>query len=191
MGLGLPAGLAPDVVSDASFKHQGELTWRLFPELAHGVRRWLDEQGIGGRHRRRIYSTFIEMTYNILHHAAAREADPAVLRKVYTTIALGKEGKWVWIAGRNFADRAHARYLTERLARLAALSRQDLALLYRAGVASSGADLVPPSNNAGLGLITIVRDVARPLEYSLRPSVDSELFTFTIKAYLEAAEEAA
>jgi hypothetical protein len=173
----------------AGFRRQGELLWRDFPELAQDVRRWLDVEGVCGAHRRKAFSTFVEMTYNVLHHAAPAahtEADGLRGRRVSATVALGIEGREVWVATENLVDPERAVALAERLAQLAILDPGQVKLLYRGRVADGTSEPDPSAGNtAGLGLLTIARDVTRPLEHALAPGrALGELTTFFLKAYV-------
>jgi Family of unknown function (DUF6272) len=173
---------------DASgFRQAGVLSWRDFAELASGVRRWLDAQAVRGPLRRKVFSTFVEMTYNVLSHSTPLSPDPDATRtdrSVEATIALGTTGTELWVATENLVDQERANVLSERLRQLATLGPTEQRDLYRGRLLARDrtAAAIPPGNNAGLGLITIARDVKRPLEFSLVPVRTGELFIFSLKA---------
>jgi len=174
---------------EACFRYQGLILWRDFPEIAQDVRRWLDDKRVGGSHRRKVFSAFVEMTYNVLHHAAPTVRGPlggGAGRSVLATLALGLEGPEVWVATENLVEPDRAGALAERLTRLVGLLPVEARLLYRDRVAAGTGHPGPTAgNNAGLGLLTVARDAARPLEYSLVPGeAPGELTTFSLKVYV-------
>jgi hypothetical protein len=176
-----------DARDAAGFRQAGVLSWRDFAELASGVRRWLDAQAIRGPLRRKAFSTFVEMTYNVLSHATPLSPDPEATRSdrsVEATIALGTAGTELWVVTENLVDKERARVLSERLHQLATLGPAEQKTLYRGRLLARdrAAPAIPPGNNAGLGLITIARDVKRPLEFSLVPVRTGELLIFSLKA---------
>ena len=175
--------------SGAGFRHQGQILWRDFPQIAQGVRQWLDAEGVRAAHRRKVFSTFVEMTYNVLHHAAPGPRDPLAVmsgRTVMATVALASEGPEIWVATENLIKPEQVAGLAERLSRLAVLGPDEVRALYRERVtAGSALPGPPPGNNAGLGLLTIARDAARPLQYSLAPGrAPGDLTTFSLRAYV-------
>ena len=171
------------------FCYKGDLSWRDFTGLAQSVQQWLDAQDLRGPRRRKAYSTFIEMVYNILNHAAP--ISPGLLdgpraRRVHATIALGSEGHDVWLVAENQVDRSRTHDLAQRLQQIVDLAPSELKLLYRNRLATAGDyRSAPAGNGAGLGLLTIARDAARPIEYSLAAAgFRGELMTFSLKVHV-------
>lgn len=174
------------VPAGSGFRFEGELSWRHFPDLASRVRRWLDAESIRGPLRRKAFSAFVEMTYNVLSHAAPVRSCPeqvCVERRVRAALALGTSGHEVWIETNNLVQGERAQALREQLDRLGSLGPTELKLLYRSRLANGDAQGEGPrANHAGIGLVTLARDARRPLDYKLVLDSTSEFAFFTLRS---------
>jgi hypothetical protein len=161
--------------------HSGELTWRDFPALAERVKRHLASQGLASAHRHRVFSTFVEMTYNVLNHGLAAEprpGDPG--RRVQAELALGSQDGLVWIASENRVRAGEAPALEHRVRALRAMGPETLRATYRQQVVQGG-ERGALGTGGGLGLLTIARDAARPVEFALVPAAATDAFLFRLK----------
>ena len=178
--------LADGDANRAAIQHSGELTWREFPSLVDRVKRLLAAEGVAPARRHRVFSTFVEMAYNVLHHgqrAEPREGEP--WRRVPAHVALGHEAAGVWIATANLVGTLEAAALERRLRALRAMSAEELRVEYRDELARAvqrAGDT--PGAGGGLGLLTIARDAARPLEFEFVPAAERDGAMFRLKVVI-------
>jgi hypothetical protein len=180
--------LVRDVVKgETLFRYAGELTWRILPRVAQELKARLAAEDVSPAERRKAFSTFIELTYNVLHYAeparGAGEQEEFASRRVAAAIALGREQSSLWIAFANFVSAARAPQLAARLERLRTLACDGARESYRRHVESE-ASQDPDSKGGGLGLLTVARAASRPLEFALVPEDASSNVRFHLRAFL-------
>lgn len=164
----LLAGGAP---AGASVEHAGELSWRDFPALAHRVKAHLAAGTLAPNQGRRAFSAFVEVVYNVLHHGLAADETPGDPgRRVPARIALGTRDGLIWIAAANLVPAEAAPELERRLRGLAANDPERAHRDYRDALVRTGARAgTAPGREGGLGLLTLARDAARPIQFELAP----------------------
>lgn len=160
----------------------GEFTPAVTAALADALRRRLESRGVEPALRRRLFSTFVELTQNVLHYAAPTpptssgpggQAESAAARR-RGAVGLGQAGSGYWVVCANQVPLELAARLEAKLAELRGLSPQALRQAYRRQLADDEHETKDPlSRGAGLGLITIARAADGPLEHHLTPDPDS------------------
>jgi hypothetical protein len=182
------------VASDGGvfFYFSGEFTPAVVAALADTLRRRLDERGLEGPVRRRLFSTFVEMAQNILHYAAFPEAaeaeadgEAAGRRGV---VALGATGDTYWLVCANPVPAWLQPRLEARLRALQGLTPEELREAYRRQLVDDGHERRDPlSRGAGLGLITMARACSAPLDWRFAPDPEhpDHLVTFSLCARMD------
>lgn len=168
----------------------GEFSPAIAAALADSLRRRLEGHGLAAPMRRRLFSTFVEMTQNILHYAApvpdplagqeeptegpARAdedapAGPAPARR-RGAVALGQGDGEVWVVCANLVPAEQVGRLRGKLEAVRRLDPDQLREAYRRQLADDDHERTDAiSRGAGLGLLTIARACTAPLEYLLSP----------------------
>lgn len=168
----------------------GEFSPAITAALADSLRRRLEAHVADRPTRRRLFSTFVEMTQNILHYAApapgAAEDEGGEARRK-GAVALGQTGPEYWVVCANLVEAALVPRLTARLETVRRLDAEALHQAYRRQLANDRHEAEDPlSRGAGLGLLTIARACTAPLEYRLAPEPhgDPRLAAFHLCARL-------
>jgi hypothetical protein len=166
-----------------SVEFTGELSWREFPALAKRVKEYLATERLAPSQGRRAFSSFVEMTYNVLHHgvpAAPRPGDPG--RRVPVRVALGVRDGLVWIVTANLVSAGEGSELESHLLAAAGLGADRVRAAYRDVIVRAGERAGSgPGHKGGLGLLTLARDAAQPLEFEIVPSAVLETALFRLK----------
>jgi hypothetical protein len=177
----------------------GEFSPAIATALADSLRRRLERHGLAAPMRRRLFSTFVEMTQNILLYAAPSPAPlladeepdgsldglaapqgleavtpgPGEIRR-RGAVALGQTDDEVWVVCANLVPAERVDRLRGKLEALRGLDAAALREAYRRQLANDdheATDLV--SKGAGLGLVTIARACTSPLEWQLSPDPET------------------
>src|SRR5262249_11417558 len=139
--------------------------------------------------RSRLFASFVEMVQNVIHYAAPDVRPGGPRRR--GTIELGSGAAGFWIHCSNPVRGDHATRLQERLEAIRQMSPEDITTEYRRKLNDdSKREPDPLSRGAGLGLLSIARNSAGPLTYSLNASTDGA-FTFSLLATVHFPTEAA
>lgn len=114
---------------------------------------------------RKVFSTFIEMAQNIMHYSASdvKTEDEAGFQMRHGSVAVGVENKKYFVVCGNRVERGYAEGLKERVEKIRQMSVEEIKQAYRVqlrGKTEAG------SKGAGLGLLTMARDVTEPVQYT-------------------------
>jgi hypothetical protein len=172
----------------------GEFSPAIATALADSLRRRLERHGLAAPMRRRLFSTFVEMTQNILHYAAPSPATPEVdegldeppvgpgaavapgpgqIRR-HGAVALGQTDDEVWVVCANLVPAGRVDRLRGKLEALRGLDAAALREAYRRQLANHAHEATDQvSKGAGLGLLTIARACTSPLEWQLSPDPET------------------
>lgn len=161
------------------FFYKGIFSSEVVKAATESFRGTLSERNAAPALQRRIFSTFVEMTQNVLHYAAPEVIDGE--EHIVGMIAVGAEGNRFWVLCGNRVKSEHVPRLIEKLNAVRNMSSEQIRAAYKDQLRNdqhSQEDEI--SKGAGLGLLTIARDSATPIEYSLEThhasSQDSTLF---------------
>lgn len=183
----LPLLAQPGGDARPDLHHAGDLSWRDFSKLVDQAKAHLAAQTMPPARRHRVFSTFVEMAYNVLHHAvrsAPKASEP--WRLVKAEIALGHAGGAVWIATANLVDAREVPALERRVRAIRAMAPEELRAAYRDQLSRAGerAGSAGAGPGGGLGLLTIARDSALPIEFSFAPATADGGALFSLKVHV-------
>jgi hypothetical protein len=155
--------------------------------LANSLKDTLEQENASGPLKRKLFSSFIEMAQNILHYGGTSFDAAGQQAGKPGAIGLGKSGQSWWIACGNLIPREQVERLSEKLTALQSMSLADIKAAYRQQLANDdheSSDAI--SKGAGLGLLTIARDSAQPIEFEFAPHQESagRLSYFYLKAVI-------
>lgn len=154
--------------------------------LAASLKNRLEQESAGGIIKRKLFSSFMEMAQNVLHYGGFVEAADAPGSRP-GAIAVGRNDTSYWIVCGNLVPVDQVSRITGKLAALKQMSVAEIKQAYREQLANDEHDtLDPDSKGAGLGLLTIARDSAHPIEYKFSSDQTSEgrFAYFYIKAFV-------
>ncbi len=154
----------------------GVLTQELIVDYGRLLR---TQSGLSDNARHLLFSTFVELSQNILRYSAERSADDGQPRGIGLVLVLETDNGYTVSAG-NHVTAASATSLEGKLAELRPLDRAALKQLHKD---RRRAPPPPDSLGAGLGLIEMARHASGPLEHAFVPLPDGRLF-FTLSVPL-------
>jgi Family of unknown function (DUF6272) len=189
-------GVALDV--GVLFYFSGEFTSTVVAALSDSLRRKLDERRVEAPLKRRLFSTFVEMSQNILHYAADGIDDGAAESEGWAdgvagrrgVVAMGAQGEDYWVVCGNHVPLALRPRMEGKLSALQGLTPDELRDAYRRKLLDEDHERTDTvSKGAGLGLLTMARASSAPLEWLFadHPEPGSQLVTFYLCARLTTA----
>jgi hypothetical protein len=164
------------------FYHQGYFSHSIIAAMAEVVRLQLEVAGVDGPTRRKLFSSFVELSQNIIHYSsdALPPDESSLLRAGAVCISL-EDGRYAMLCVNPMAaSRVDA--LREKIEPLRNMSLDQIKQAYKA---SLRAETPEDSKGAGLGFLTMARDASAPLEFAFRSSDDAPDTTlFYLKAII-------
>ncbi len=165
---------------DLVFYHKGYFSHNIVAAMSEVVKLRLEVAGVGAPTRRKLFSSFIELSQNIVHYSSdllvdGQEQGGAIREGAVYIVT---EGKRHLILCVNPIATAAVKDLRETLEPLRNMSLDEIKQAYKA---SLRADTPAQSKGAGLGFLTMARDASEPLEFAFFPRVDdpeTTLFRF-------------
>ncbi|QEI05359.1 hypothetical protein FXN63_05510 [Pigmentiphaga aceris] len=164
------------------FYHMGYFSHSIVATMAEVVKLQLEVSGVSGPTRRKLFSSFVELSQNIIHYSSdalgADGPDTASLRQGAVCITTAEDHFVMWCA--NPIAVSDAEGLRDKLEPLRNMSIEQIKQAYKA---SLRAETPADSKGAGLGFLTMARDASAPLEFAFHPRVDEPGTTlFCLKA---------
>lgn len=148
------------------FFYSGYVSQPLLTAMVGGFKVKLDLEGVSSPTRRRLLSSLVEMSQNIIHYAldtlTPADQDDHQLRWGCVSVTL-TEGLYL-LECANRVSLAQADILRARIDPLRQLSNAEIKQRYAEAIRQETPD---GSKGAGLGLLTIARDALGPLDYRL------------------------
>jgi hypothetical protein len=163
------------------FYYCGYFSQKIIEASAEAIEQRMEAAGVAEKVRRRVVGAFIEMAQNIVHYSADRltAADATNDEVRFGTILIARRGDGISLACSNPVDHETYRRLAPKLATISRMTLDAIRAAYRDALR---ADAEPESKGAGLGLLTMARGAACPLQYSFTPStVAPELMVFDLR----------
>ena len=166
------------------FYHMGYFSHTIISTMAEVVKLQLEIAGVSGPTRRKLFSSFVELSQNITQYSSdtltAAEAEKAVLGQ--GAVCISTEGeRHLMLCANPIATTAVER-LREKLEPLRSMSLEEIKHAYKV---SLRAETPVDSKGAGLGFLTMARDASAPLEFGFHPRADDPDTTlFCIKAII-------
>lgn len=149
--------------------------------VAEIVRERLRQEQSGPGVAQKVFAILIEQMQNIARHSAERSAQGSEVLMAHGQVAVGREddGRF-YVACGNRIRTADSGGLVDRMERLRALSGPELKDHYRR---LRRVELPKDSLGAGLGLVEMARQAARPFDFRVTPlDGDSAFFAMKVVA---------
>ena len=168
---------------DIVFYYEGYYSQTIIAAVADAVKLRTEYVGATNATRRKLFSSFIEMTQNIIHYsvdAYAQRNDADFNNEIrHGSICISTEGDHFHLHCVNPVQADVARQLREKLEHLRSLTIDEIKREYKEMLR---ADTNEDSKGAGLGLLTVARDASAPLEFEFPPIANSDNVLFYLKA---------
>ena len=163
------------------FYHKGYFSQNIVAAMSEVVKLQLEVAGVGAPIRRKLFSSFIELSQNIVHYSSdllvVGQAQGGAIRE--GAVYMVTEGARHLILCVNPIATAAVKDLRETLEPLRNMSVDEIKQAYKA---SLRADTPAQSKGAGLGFLTMARDASEPLEFAFFPRAhDPETTLFRLK----------
>lgn len=148
------------------FYYGGYFSQSIIAAMADALRYKLEAREARAATTRRVFSSFVEMAQNILHYSAegidGRPCGDGGLR--LGSVAVGCEGGRYFVMCGNLVRDEFVSVLHEKLDPICRMTLAEIKEAYRQQLR---AETEATSNGAGLGFLTLARDVTEPIQYSL------------------------
>lgn len=166
---------------DVIFYYVGYFSQTIIAAMADAVKLRAEHTGAVAVTRRKLFSSFIEMTQNIVHYSAdsyeKEGISEASMRHGAVFISLTDERYYLHCS--NPVNAVVAEKLREKLEHLRSLTIDEIKLEYKEMLRS---ETPPDSKGAGLGFLTMARDASAPLEFEFSPPVADGTSMFYLRA---------
>lgn len=146
------------------FYYKGEFSQNVIGAMTDTLKQRLDAVGVSGPARRKLFSSFVEMSQNIMHYADTAAADGSKTG----ALAVGKNGdSKYWIVAGNPVRIEHIERIKEKVEPLRTMTLDEIKAAYREQLRNDEHDKDTVSRGAGLGFLTVAREASEPLEYRI------------------------
>lgn len=166
------------------FYHKGYFSHSIVAAMSEVVKLQLEVAGVSASTRRKIFSSFIELSQNIVHYSCDSLPETTgpggAIRE--GAMCISSEGEQhLMVCINPIATRA-VNDLREKLEPLRNMSIEEIRQAYKL---SLRADTPADSKGAGLGFLTMARDASAPLEFAFHPRQDDPATTlFCLKTII-------
>ncbi|MDE1180092.1 SiaB family protein kinase [Paraburkholderia sp.] len=166
------------------FYHKGYFSHSIVAAMSEVVKLQLEVAGISAPTRRKLFSSFIEISQNIVHYSSDALVEGwdkgGAIREGAVCITTENE-RHLMLCVNPVATTA-VDGLRERLEPLRSMSLEEIKQAYKH---SLRAETPEESKGAGLGFLTMARDASAPLEFAFHPRVDApETTLFCLKTII-------
>jgi hypothetical protein len=168
------------------FYHKGYFSHNIIAAMAEVVKLQLEVTGITGPTRRKLFSSFVELSQNIMHYSSdslppeGSTDEPGVARAGAVCISV-ENGHYLMRCLNPMAT-AKVGALHDKLEPLRTMTLDEIKQAYKVSLREETPE---SSKGAGLGFLTMARDASAPLEFAFRPLVDDPDTTlFHLKAII-------
>lgn len=165
------------------FYYKGYFTNNVIAAMADVVKLQLEVSGVGGPVRRRLFSSFVELSQNIIHYSsdALLPGEPEGGAMRAGTVCISTDGEHYLMQCLNPIATADVEALRGKLEPLHSMSLEEIKQAYKSALRS---DTPEDSKGAGLGFLTMARDASAPLEFAFHPRPDPDTMLFHLKAII-------
>jgi hypothetical protein len=169
---------------DVIFYHMGYFSHNIVAAMAEVVKLQLEMSGVSGPTRRKLFSSFVELSQNIIHYSSdslpGTQTEESGLRQGAVCISAAGDHHLMLCA--NPIATADVDRLREKIEPLCNMSIEEIKQAYKVTLR---AETPPDSKGAGLGFLTMARDASAPLEFCFHPRADDPGTTlFCLKAII-------
>jgi len=169
MSMHLAYRMTPESSAREIFSYSGAVSAGIVGATGESLRARLAALHVENQRSRKIFSSFVELAYNIIHHGEPEGArDVKIVR--CGSIAVWEDERRYHLRSRSLISAVNAPPIAQRLEVLRDLTPEQIRFEFRLRLTnlqySSDAN---PSGGAGLGLLTIARNAAEPIDFELTP----------------------
>lgn len=146
-----------------TYSYRGPITESVIAATSQSLRARLLEQQVEKQLARRIFSSFVELTYNILHHGVPEPSGEGRTLH-HGELRLEERDNCFELTATSRMTREAASGLLEKIAQFAGMTRDQIRFEYQLRI--SNLQYEPADSQrvgAGLGLVTLARDARGPL----------------------------
>ncbi|OLL31914.1 hypothetical protein BTH42_09805 [Burkholderia sp. SRS-W-2-2016] len=153
------------------FYHKGFFSNNIVASMGEVVKLQLEVAGVSGPTRRKLFSSFIELSQNIVHYSSsALEAGGDTAGAIREgAVCISKHGEQHVMLCVNPIATTEVDALRSRLEPLRNMSLDEIKQAYKVSLRT---DAPKDSKGAGLGFLTMARDASAPLEFAFHPRAD-------------------
>jgi hypothetical protein len=166
------------------FYHKGYFSHSIVSAMSEVVKLQLEVAGVSAPTRRKLFSSFIEISQNIVHYSSDSlvEGDGKGGAVREGAVCISTEGERHLMMCVNPVATTAVGSLREKLEPLCNMSLDEIKQAYKQ---SLRADTPDESKGAGLGFLTMARDASAPLEFAFYPRADApETTLFCLKTII-------
>lgn len=166
------------------FFHKGYFSHNIVAAMSEVVKLQLEVAGVGAPTRRKLFSSFIELSQNIVHYSSDLLVDGQEQRGSIREgmVCIVTQGERHPILGVNPIATSAVADLRETLEPLRNMSLDEIKQAYKVSLRT---ETPAHSRGAGLGFLTMARDASEPLEFSFYPRVDNpDMTLFCLKTII-------
>lgn len=151
------------------FSYSGAVSAGIVGATGESLRARLATLNVDSQRARKIFSSFVELAYNIIHHGEPEGArDVKIVR--CGSIAVWEDERRYHLRSRSVISAVNAPPIAQRLEMLRDLTPEQIRFEFRLRLTNlQYAPDASPSGGAGLGLLTIARNAAEPIDFELSP----------------------
>ena len=151
------------------FYYVGYFSQNIVAAMAEAVKLQLENAGVAGPTRRKLFSSFIEMAQNIIHYSSDALTPPSQdngeLRHGSVCIRHEDDGSFLLLCA-NPVHTETGDELRTKLETLSSMTPEEIKQAYRMTLREETPE---GSKGAGMGLLTMARDAREPLEFDFAP----------------------
>jgi hypothetical protein len=166
------------------FYHKGYFSHSIVAAMSEVVKLQLEVAGLSGPTRRRIFSSFIELSQNIVQYSCDALGEDGGRESAVRegAMCISVEGENHLMVCINPIATVAVNDLREKLEPLRTMSIEEIKQAYKM---SLRAETPEGSKGAGLGFLTMARDASAPLEFAFHPRDDDPQTTlFCLKTII-------
>ncbi|MYM67190.1 hypothetical protein GTP45_10140 [Pseudoduganella sp. FT55W] len=166
------------------FFYVGYFSQHVVAAISETIKARLDVAGAAGPTRRRIFSSFVEMSQNIMHYSSDsltpdEQAENQIRRGSF---CIGMKGDSFFLLCANPVDSANVQRISSRLEPLHTMTMEEIKSAYKKALRD---ETPADSKGAGLGFLTMARDASEPLEFEfVKDAHNPDATIFCIKAII-------
>lgn len=145
------------------FYYKGEFSQNVIATMSDTLKQRLDAVGVSGPARRKLFSSFVEMSQNIMHYADVGAGNGSKTG----ALAVGKSDARYWIVAGNPVRVEHVERIKQKVEPLRSMTVDEIKAAYREQLRNDEHEKDAISRGAGLGFLTVAREASEPLEYQI------------------------
>ncbi|HTH93999.1 MAG TPA: SiaB family protein kinase [Rhodocyclaceae bacterium] len=145
------------------FFYTGEFSKNVIGAMSDALRSRLEGTSLSAPMRRKVFSTFVEMSQNVLHYA-----DPESDGTKVGALAVGRNGDKYFVMSGNPVRVEYVDRIKDKVEPLRTMTLDEIKAAYREQLRNDEHEQTDTqSRGAGLGFLTVARDASEPIEYQI------------------------